>query len=258
MTAHPRPTGVLTLAGGQPARVGRTWPADGNPVFLMHGSPSCRVMWSGLANAATATGTRLIVPDRPGCGRSTHQPGRRLADWPQDVAALARHLGLERYQVVGLSGGGPYALACAAADARLAGTAVVNGIGPLDTPESIAGLYDTNRFVFEAAAKGPEALAPVVSQLIGVAGGGAAGGGGAGGGEAGGGGAGGGGNRSLAAMLAGMSPEDRANAAAHPELLADTLDMSETAAAWDRGRYARPLAQRPALGVRPGRHRRPG
>ncbi|MEK8174506.1 alpha/beta hydrolase [Streptomyces sp. M19] len=90
-------------------------------------------MWSGLADVAVATDTRLVVPDRPGCGRSTHQPGRRLADWPQDVAALADHLGLERYQVVGLSGGGPYALAsAAAADARLAGTAVVNGIGPLD------------------------------------------------------------------------------------------------------------------------------
>ncbi|MFJ6690518.1 alpha/beta fold hydrolase [Streptomyces sp. NPDC091294] len=211
MTAHPHPTGLLSLPGERRLAWDEHGPADGNPVFLFHGSPSCRVMWSGLADVASATGTRLIVPDRPGCGRSTHQPGRRLTDWPQDVAALTDHLGLERFQVVGLSGGGPYALACAAtADARLAGTAVVNGVGPLDTPEAVAGLYDTNRFIFEAARRGPDSLAPVVSRLIG--------------------GTGGNGGDSLAALLAGMSPEDRANAAAHPELLTDSLDLDETAA----------------------------
>ena len=57
---------------------------------------------------------RVIVPDRPGCGRSDPQPGRSLSDWPGDIAALADHLGIQRFAISGISGGGPHALACAA------------------------------------------------------------------------------------------------------------------------------------------------
>jgi pimeloyl-ACP methyl ester carboxylesterase len=55
----------------------------------------------------------LIVPERPGFGLSDFQAGRTLLDWPDDVAALADHLGLECFGVFGLSADGPYAAACA-------------------------------------------------------------------------------------------------------------------------------------------------
>ena len=61
-----------------------------------------------------ATGVRLISPDRPGMGRSTYQPGRRLLDWPADVAHLTEALGIEQFAVMGWSAGGPYAAVCAA------------------------------------------------------------------------------------------------------------------------------------------------
>ncbi|MFX8347139.1 alpha/beta fold hydrolase, partial [Acinetobacter baumannii] len=59
-------------------------------------------------------GMRLIIPERPGIGDSDPLPGRRVRDWPKDVAALADHLGLQRFVVLGHSGAGtPYALATA-------------------------------------------------------------------------------------------------------------------------------------------------
>jgi pimeloyl-ACP methyl ester carboxylesterase len=56
---------------------------------------------------------RLIGLDRPGIGRSDAKVGYRLLDWPDDVVEVAEGLGIERFAVEGLSGGGPYALACA-------------------------------------------------------------------------------------------------------------------------------------------------
>ncbi|MHC4055862.1 alpha/beta hydrolase, partial [Bradyrhizobium sp. 25ACV] len=57
---------------------------------------------------------RIIAPERPGFGLSTYQRQRTLADWAGDVAILASHLGLKKFGVAGISGGGPYAAACAA------------------------------------------------------------------------------------------------------------------------------------------------
>lgn len=58
-------------------------------------------------------GIRVIAPERPGFGLSTVQPNRRIMGWPADIQALARHLSLSRFAILGGSGGGPYALACA-------------------------------------------------------------------------------------------------------------------------------------------------
>ncbi|ANY09401.1 alpha/beta fold hydrolase [Pseudonocardia sp. HH130630-07] len=198
-------TRSLRLSDGRELVWDEHGPADGIPVVYLHGAPSCRVMGRGLASAAAGTGVRLIVPDRPGCGLSTFLPDRRIIDWPADVSALAEHLGLDRYRVVGTSGGGPYALACAAAgDPGVVRTAVVCGVGPLDGPQRIAGLHEVNRAVFAAATEGIDALTPIVERL--VAGGAAA------------------------AVPGDLLPrEDRENIAAHPELAADAAAMLRAA-----------------------------
>jgi pimeloyl-ACP methyl ester carboxylesterase len=87
---------------------------DGLPVVYHHGGLRCRLDALGLDDAARATGVRLVAPDRPGIGGSTRAPGRTLADWPADVAALADALEIPRFAVFGWSLGGPHALACAA------------------------------------------------------------------------------------------------------------------------------------------------
>src|SRR5262245_25637216 len=87
---------------------------SGQAVIWCHGVPSSRVEGDLIINnpLASALGLRVIVPDRPGIGRSTPQPARQLRDWPDDVVEFATLLGLERFSVLGSSGGGPYAIAC--------------------------------------------------------------------------------------------------------------------------------------------------
>lgn len=210
MTAElPAPTGRLDLPDHRRLAWDEHGPSNGFPVIYLHGIPSCRVMWSGVAAAAQGAGVRLIVIDRPGCGLSTFQPDRRVTDLAADVSALADHLLLQRYAVAGISGGGPYALACAAAgDPRLVRTVVTNGVGPLDSADAIAGLYDVNRPVFEAAAAGLENCRPIIEQLAAGAEASANQGPGA-----------------LADVLAAMPPEDRAVIEQHPEIMAETADL---------------------------------
>jgi pimeloyl-ACP methyl ester carboxylesterase len=120
---------VVTLPDGR--RLGYAVYGDpgGAPVWVFHGTPGSRVGGRLLAAAATERGVRVIAPDRPGHGLSTFRTGRRIGDWPADVAALAGALDLGQFGVVGLSGCGPYALACAAAiPDRLSGTALVSAV----------------------------------------------------------------------------------------------------------------------------------
>lgn len=102
----------------------------GNPLFYFHGHPGTRLEAGFLAEAAQAQGTRLIGVDRPGLGLATYKPGRHFLDWPDDVTELADHLQIDRFAVVGFSGGGPYALTCAyKLPERLTACGIVSGVG---------------------------------------------------------------------------------------------------------------------------------
>jgi pimeloyl-ACP methyl ester carboxylesterase len=122
------------------ATVGET---AGVPVVAIHGTPGCRdpVTW---ADAAAATGARVILPDRPGYGLSDFDPSHRLLDWPNDVRDLADTVGLDRFAVVGVSGGGPYAAACGyALPERVTAVGLVCAMGPFwDVPEVDATATD--------------------------------------------------------------------------------------------------------------------
>jgi pimeloyl-ACP methyl ester carboxylesterase len=87
---------------------------DGTPVVLLHGTPGCRLGVVPHELMAARPGVRFIAYDRPGYGESDRGPGRRVSQAARDVAALADALGLERFAVLGRSGGAPHALACAA------------------------------------------------------------------------------------------------------------------------------------------------
>lgn len=102
----------------------------GPPVIYMHGFPASRLEAKLLEEAACEIGVSLITPDRPGLGLSDFQPGRAITDWPGDVAHLADALDLDRFSVVGVSGGCPYALACAhQLGDRVIRTAIIAGMG---------------------------------------------------------------------------------------------------------------------------------
>jgi pimeloyl-ACP methyl ester carboxylesterase len=110
--------------------------APGGPVVMYrHGAPTSRLDLSGFEHAFAERGVRVVSADRPGYGGSSPQPGRRLEDWPSDVAALADHLGVERFAVMAWSSGGPYAVACAALlPGRVASAGVVAGVTDFGWP----------------------------------------------------------------------------------------------------------------------------
>jgi pimeloyl-ACP methyl ester carboxylesterase len=122
----------------------------GRPLLYFHGWPGSRLEGRLGDEAARAKGVRLIALDRPGMGLSDYQPRRTLVDWPDDVLQVAAALGLDRFAVLGISGGGPYAAACAwKLSERLTGAGIVSCLAPLDVPGVIAGMGRRNRLSFQ-------------------------------------------------------------------------------------------------------------
>ena len=106
-------TQTLTLSDGRTLAFAEYGNLTGTPILCHHGTPSSRMEYRYWEPAAKKLNARLIVPDRPGMGLSTHYHGRKLIDWPKDAGQLMQHLNLDRYHVLGGSGGGPFALSCA-------------------------------------------------------------------------------------------------------------------------------------------------
>lgn len=105
---------------------------------------------------------QLIAYDRPGYGGSDRLAGRRVVDVVEDVRAIADSLGLERFAVVGRSGGAPHALACAAMmPERVTRTAALVGLAPWDAEglDWFEGMAASNVLAYSAAAADPDGLA---------------------------------------------------------------------------------------------------
>jgi len=152
----PRPEDhLLRLADGR--RLGWSESGDprGAPVLFFHGFGTTRVICPPDA-PAFEHGLRLVALDRPGIGLSDPKPGRGLLDWPEDVAELADHLGLERFSIVAWSGGGPYGLACAhALGSRVRAIAAVSPAAPLAQPSDPGYLRWRDRHAVRVADRAP-------------------------------------------------------------------------------------------------------
>jgi pimeloyl-ACP methyl ester carboxylesterase len=107
----------------------------GSPVFVLQGTPGSRYL-RHVGGEYERNGIRAITYDRPGYGISTRARDRRAADSGGDVAAIADALGIERFAIVGISSGGPHALATAATyPARVTRCATIVGTGPRDAED---------------------------------------------------------------------------------------------------------------------------
>lgn len=123
---------VITLSSGRKLAYAEYGDPRGVPMFYFHGWPGSRLQGELVHEVGRKRGLRIVSPDRPGIGRSDFQPGRRLLDWPADLTELAAHLGWTNFHVLGVSGGGPYVLACAhAMPERLLSAGVICGAPPL-------------------------------------------------------------------------------------------------------------------------------
>jgi pimeloyl-ACP methyl ester carboxylesterase len=108
---------------------------DGAPVVAFHGTPTGPLEVLGCAQAAEDAGVRLLCAARPGyADTSPAEPG--LSTVVEDVVAVVGHLGVERFGVLGISGGGPSAAAVAARLAdRVTGLVLLAGAGPAEVEE---------------------------------------------------------------------------------------------------------------------------
>ena len=133
----------ITLGGERELAYTDLGDPGGPCVFFFHGAPMSRLHLLPIEAEVAARGLRVVCPDRPGYGRSSPQPGRSLADWPADVAALADALGVDRFLVAGHSSGGPYAVACAARlGERVLGGVVMGAVTDMTWPGAWSGYLE--------------------------------------------------------------------------------------------------------------------
>jgi pimeloyl-ACP methyl ester carboxylesterase len=136
-------------------------PPDGEVVLAHTGTPSAGTVYPPKVAAGAERGLRHLSYSRPGYGGSDRRPGRAVADCVADVTAIADQLGIERFYVVGQSGGGPHALACAAQmPDRVRAAATLGGVAPRDAAglDWLAGMGAENIAEFGAVEAGEEKL----------------------------------------------------------------------------------------------------
>jgi pimeloyl-ACP methyl ester carboxylesterase len=111
------PTAECALPDGRTLAYATAGDPDGAPVVVHHGTPGSRLFGALLVDAARDAGARLLVPDRPGYGRSDPPPdGWGWTDWVADYEAFLDAISTPRAAVLGFSGGGPFAVAAATSD----------------------------------------------------------------------------------------------------------------------------------------------
>ena len=128
-------------------------------MLVFHGIPGSRIQLHPDEDIPRSLGAWVITIDRPGCGLSDPMPGRRITDWPHDVRAFVDHLGIDRFRLIGWSGGGPYVAATAhAMPGRIERAVFVSSLAPTDAPGAMDGMIRLFRLGFTLARVTPWAL----------------------------------------------------------------------------------------------------
>jgi pimeloyl-ACP methyl ester carboxylesterase len=149
----------LRLPDGRSLPVYDTGPAASERLTLVwhNASPHTGALLEPVRAAAARRGVRVITYARPSYGRSTPHPGRTVGSAGDDVAEIIDALGIVRFAVIGHSGGGPHALACAAAmPDRVSGVVSLGGPAPFTTDfDWYAGMQSDTALRAAAIGRGP-------------------------------------------------------------------------------------------------------
>lgn len=217
----------INLADGRKLAYAEFGQPDGTPALYFHGSPASRIEPLLLGNEVLSRlGLRVIAPDRPGMGGSDFKHHRSFSDWPADVTALADSLGLDRFSLLGNSGGGPYVAVCAAKiPERLRSAVIVSGGWRMDWPEAKKNLPFPNRLTMFLARRATPLLRLLLGMMGGIAQGERA--------------------KELAQLKKRVPPEDYAAFAqpgrleAFGQTMRESMRQGARGAAWDLGLYVR-------------------
>jgi pimeloyl-ACP methyl ester carboxylesterase len=157
----------VTTPDGRTLTVWEGGDPGGVPVLAHNGTPMSSLLYEPHVRDAEEKGIRLFSYDRPGYGASTRNKGRTVADCADDVVAVCDALGVERFCVWGISGGGPHALATAALlPDRVAAAAALAPVAPFDAEglDFYDGMGEQNIEEFGAVLKGEEAHLAVLER----------------------------------------------------------------------------------------------
>jgi pimeloyl-ACP methyl ester carboxylesterase len=142
----------LLLDNGRKIGIAEYGDPNGTPLFFFHGCPSSRLQAQMTDDVGKQMNIRIISVDRPGYGLSDFQKDRTLLDWAKDINDIADRLRIKKFAVLGISGGGPYAAACAyAIPDRLTKIGIVVGIAPMNIPHIQKALPVAHRIALRYA-----------------------------------------------------------------------------------------------------------
>lgn len=159
-----RPIETAACRDGRTLAFARYGARAGRPLYFFHGFPGSRLQAALVHEQARRADVCLVAIDRPGFGRSTPQPRRLILDWPADVAVVADHLGHQRFGVLGVSCGGPYALACARRLAeRIDYVGLFAGVGPMNVSSLNRTQMPLLRAMFALARVHPALVSPILA-----------------------------------------------------------------------------------------------
>jgi len=138
--ARPKLEGNVAVSADRQLGFAEFGDPRGRAVFWLHGTPGARRQIPAEARAyAALEKIRLIGVDRPGIGSSTPHQYPNVLAFADDLRTIADTLGIDNFAVIGLSGGGPYTLAAAAAmPDRVVAAGVLGGVAPYVGPDGIA------------------------------------------------------------------------------------------------------------------------
>ena len=139
--ARPKLEGNIAVGDDRQLGFAEFGDPQGRAIFWLHGTPGARRQIPAEARVyAEDNHIRLIGIDRPGIGSSTPHQYENVLAFADDLRTVADTLGIDKMAVIGLSGGGPYTLACAAAmPDRVIAVGVLGGVAPTVGPEAISG-----------------------------------------------------------------------------------------------------------------------
>ncbi len=139
--ARPKLEGNIAVGDDRQIGFAEFGDPQGRAVFWLHGTPGARRQIPTEARVyAEKRQIRLIGVDRPGIGSSTPHQYDNVFAFADDLRTIADTLGIDKMEVIGLSGGGPYTLACAAAmPDRVVAAGVIGGVAPTTGSDGIAG-----------------------------------------------------------------------------------------------------------------------
>ncbi len=157
----------IPLPDGRTLAVAEYGDPAGKPLLFLHGTPGSHRLAGIIAQKAGEYGFRLLAPDRPGLGLSSPHPTRTFLGFAEDIRAVLDHLGLAKVDLVGISGGGPYALACAHAIQERLGRVVLLSPWwfPYGSPDARVGL-DPLFKLYESATRRARPLTKPMAYLV--------------------------------------------------------------------------------------------